>query len=179
MRPYNVTNHPQMHSILIDSSSQLPNLLTTAIEILIRGIYPDVLSQWFAMDILRHSLSVARRAFVYILTPACTTTDTRRARAISQILSAVSFAAPYNGHFAELAEYMCGLILVRRLEEGPQAAWEHTDRQLQRVYEQPFISNPTFGQVKVVASAISSRNWGDDGAHLRVRCHSLAIVVFD
>ncbi|THH23186.1 hypothetical protein EUX98_g7993 [Antrodiella citrinella] len=67
----------------------------------------------------------------------------------------------------ELAEHMCNYVLLRRLHEGPQPAWEDTYSQLQQIYQRPLAESPSYAEVQAVVSAFHTREWIEDDSELR------------
>ncbi|TCD67266.1 serine/threonine-protein kinase M1 [Steccherinum ochraceum] len=153
--------------VLIESTSQVPSVLVLGIDIVIRALCPDLLSHWFVLDILLRSLNIARRTFDYFLSPACVTTDVRRAFAVAQLLSVIALAASSSDRFAELAEYMSSYALVRRLDEGPRSEWEQVDTQLLQILNKPLTAVPPFAQVQAVVSALRVHGVADSECQLQ------------
>lgn len=105
-------------------------------------------------------------------------TDARRARAVKQLLSTAAFAEPLSLDSGAV-ERMCHYVFIRRLNEGPLPAWEQVDIQLQQIYQRPLAEAPSLAEVQEVVGMICTRDWGENGSHLRVRSSSHAYVCSD
>lgn len=83
------------------------------------------------------------------------------------VLRAWTQLSSLPGVVSDLVETIPTVMLLARLQEGPNADWEATDKELLRIFEGNYTVLPPFNH-SVLLRIVAQESWGDDGDLLRV-----------
>lgn len=115
-----------------------------------------------------------RQCYDFLISPACQTTESKRARSITRLIhSATSGLQPYPA-FRDITDTMRLHVLISRLHDGPLDAWTESDETLVEAMNEPFSNSPLRADLHSVLLSLKEEQWEATGANLRVRsimCH--------
>ncbi|EKM59861.1 uncharacterized protein PHACADRAFT_181804 [Phanerochaete carnosa HHB-10118-sp] len=169
-RPKNVVrlkNYLDHAFICVRSSAQTPLMLTLLLELLLNALDTRNLDQTFMKSLTIHATEMAHQLHNFLVSPACLTSDAKRARAIGRLVTAISTSLRSLAPFNSIADPMRLHLLMRRLNDGPSDAWAKPDVLLIGAFSTPFTKPPVRVDVHSVLTLLKEEQWGDDGCNLR------------
>lgn len=127
------------------------------------------LGQPFTKSLVSRTAELSRQIHDFFVSPACVTSDVRRARAISRLVVAVTTGFQSLPPFAALADPMRLHLLVRRLSDGPSDVWDSCDRLLLPAFSSPFTHSILRADARSIFMLLKEEQWEETGYDLRVR----------
>lgn len=153
--------------------AQIPLLLTLLLEVQLNALSTPCLGECFAKSFAVRTTELARQVHEFLISPACVTSDAKRARAITRLVVAVSTHLQTSPPFNALADPMRLHLLVRRLNDGPIDAWDSCDKVLLKAFSAPYTYSILQADARSIFMLLKEEQWEDRGSALRVSLLSL------
>ena len=144
-------------------------MLTLLSGLLLDTLNARQLEQSFAKSLTVRTAELACQLHDFLVSPACLTSDSKRARAITRLVTAVSSGLQCLVPFNSIADPMRLHLLIRRLNDGPNDAWAKSDTNLLQAFLAPFSQPILRVDARSVLVLLREEDWGDAGHNLRVR----------
>lgn len=155
-------------TIEIRTFSQIPAMIVMALEIMIKSLAPPIPSHWLFNDTSRRVMLLIQRTFDYLQSPLCAVTSTKRASVITRLLTAVARIGSFPEDLKSVWDRMRHRLVMRRLQDGPDSAWEQADVSLKDVFKNPMSTRPHGIHIPSVIGIIHECNIDVQASHLRV-----------
>ncbi|GJE85010.1 serine/threonine-protein kinase [Phanerochaete sordida] len=160
-------NYLEHAFICVHSPGQTPLMLTLLLELLLNTLNARHLEQTFIKSLTVRTAEVTCRVYDFLISPACLTSDVKRARAMTRLVNAVCTALQSLEPFNAIADPMRLHLLIRRLNDGPSDAWTKSDVLLVHAFSSPFSQPAGRPDVLSVLMLLKDEQWGDEGQDLR------------
>lgn len=147
---------------------QTPLLLSMLLELILGAFAAPLVGQCFFKSLVSRTAELAREVHDFLVSPACITSDVKRARAISRLIVAISTGLQNHPPFNVVADPLRLHVLIRRLSDGPTEAWATADKVLLSAFSTPFASPISRADVRSILLLLREEQWQDAGEDLRV-----------
>ena len=154
--------------VYVHNPTQTPLVLSLLMEIFLTSLDALAIGHAFVTSLAVSFAEMSRRIHDFLVSPACITTDARRARAISRLVLAVSTGLQCLSPYHHIADPMRLHLLIRRLNDGPNEAWESSDKLLVEAFSVPFSRPILRADALSVLILLRQDRWGEHGRQLRV-----------
>lgn len=159
--------------------TQIPLLLTLLLEVQLNALSIPSLGECFAKSFAVCTAELVRQVHEFLISPACITSDARRARAITRLVVAVSTSLQAEPPFNTLADPMRLHLLVRRLSDGPVDAWDNCDKMLLKAFSAPYTCSILRADARSIFMLLKEEQWEERGFDLRVSQSSIFWYTMD
>jgi serine/threonine-protein kinase ATR len=131
----------------------------------VNAIFPGPLCHWFIADLARKIVETAQTLFNHCLTPQCTTTSFRRAKALMRIISLVQLSTlPGNERiFGNLP----GQLVQLRLDGALSLEGSVIDPALTKLFDNQ-VTIPSRARLHKSLQLLSVERWDSTNKELRV-----------
>lgn len=160
----------------IHDPTQIPLLLTLLLELQLRALNEPALGHCFTTSLVSHTAELSRQVHDFLVSPACITSDARRARAISRLVVAISTGLQSLPPFDTLADPLRLHLLVRRLSDGPTDVWDECDKLLLPAFSSPFVRPILRADARSIFMLLKEEQWEQRGSDLRVSSRQVVII---
>ena len=137
-------------------------------ELFLNSLDSPVLDQTLVKSLALTFTDTARQIYDFLVSPACMTTDFRRATSITRLVIAASTGLQHLPPFNAIADPMRLHLLIRRLTDGPNDFWESSDELLLKAFTAPYSRPILRADIQSVLVLLRQSEWDVTGQKLRV-----------
>ncbi|KLO16305.1 hypothetical protein SCHPADRAFT_215383 [Schizopora paradoxa] len=127
----------------------------------------DIISFPAKLKYYRELCTFTRQLVELLLTQSLIIPSRMRSEALSIVLRAWTHLSTLQGYVSDMVNVIPTTVLLVRLQEGPNADWDATDRELLSIFNKGLTIVPLFNH-QVVLRIADQESWGEDGESLRL-----------
>ncbi|KAI0092138.1 hypothetical protein BDY19DRAFT_928481 [Irpex rosettiformis] len=156
--------------IRVSCPAEFPLIMTSMLEVFLNIFHPSLLSQSLVADTFYRLVTAAQRTYHYLLSTACRTTASKRARSTARLVSGLSRALQDCAELAPIGETLRSHVLLSRIKDGPTEAWKSYDNWLKESLSVSLPASISTTNLKAIVAALTLETWGDGSQSLHDIC---------